>query len=576
MRMDRTFDLLDLVLAGADGNGFLHEKTDDGYRQISPADVSQRTRHIAGYLKAKGLKKNDRIILMPEAASASWVLIDLVAQSLGLVVVMVHATTTLAQLHHIVEETEAKLLVCYKAQLRVVSKSLIAMITPRVMMDSRVETPQEEEVDGTANPIDPTMLSSIIYTSGTTGEPKGVMLSHGNIMSNVQAIVLLMPLDSSQRIISYLPYSHVFERTLIYAYLAHRAHIYFIESAQHLAESLQIVRPHFFTAVPRILEKMHQQGLNHIATQRWASRKLMSWALRVSENYQPHRDRRKWLTIQFIRHILFRGFRKKLGNEVIAILVGAAHLRPQVGRVFQAAGIAVREGYGMTETSPVVTVNRFEPGLHRLGTVGLPLPGVEVRIDDPDDQGAGEIKVRGPNVMMGYFARTEETSIVLDDAGWLATGDVGIMDERGFLRITDRSKDIFKTSLGKYIAPQELANHFKDSEWVEDIFIVGFQRPYVTALILPDFERLEIWAGLNEVHWTSPKYMVHNIRIRERLQTEVENLNASLANHKKVRNFHLLPEAFSMEQNLLSNTLKPIRKSILEFYEKEIGKLYDN
>lgn len=575
MKFSRTFDLLDFDQQHSWPEGFMH-RFDEQIRETYSNDQNKsRFLRFASFLNERNIGRGQKVILIPEAASRDWLLLDLAVQSLQAVVVMVHATTAEPQLKTIIAETKAKLVIGLNAKLQVVSDQSAQNFTLSQVIDSGVEPMSLEKIRELQNSVNDQELSSIIYTSGTTGEPKGVMLSHANIMSNVQAITLLMPLVKQDRILTYLPYSHVFERTMLYSYLAHKANIYFIGTPQNLAAALREVKPQFFTAVPRVLERMYNQVVQHFSSRKWLGRRSLKWAIKVSEKYKPHRfSPLTALQIFFIRNLLLRGWCKQMGGELKAILVGAAHLRPSVAQAFLAAGINVREGYGMTETSPVVTVNRFEPGLHRVGTVGLPLPGVKLRIKNPNETGEGEIEVQGPNVMMGYFGREEETRRILSEDGWLSTGDVGKKGPHGFLVITDRSKDIFKTSTGKYIAPQELENYFRDSPLIEDLLVVGFQRPFVTALVLPNFAMLEYWALQANVHWTSPQYMVLNIKILERMQEEVDRLNELLPNYKKLRSFHLLPKAFSIEKGQLSNTLKPIRKTIVSDYAKEIQKMY--
>jgi long-chain acyl-CoA synthetase len=260
---------------------------------------------------------------------------------------------------------------------------------------------------------------------------------------------------------------------------------------------------------------------------------------------------------------------------VEGIIVGAAHLQPHLGRLLAAMDIRIREGYGMTETSPVITLNQFRPGLYSFGTVGVPVPGVEVRIEDPDETGEGEILVRGPNVTRGYYRQEELTQTVFTGDGWFRTGDVGKFVKKRFLQITDRKKDIFKTSAGKYIAPQVLENHFKQSAFIEQIMVVGFQRPFITAVIKPNFELLEQWCQVHGIHWTSPKYMVLNLKVKEKMQEEINLLNTDLPNFQRIRAFHLTDKEWTIDSGLLTYTLKLIRSRILETYQKELNELYE-
>jgi long-chain acyl-CoA synthetase len=277
----------------------------------------------------------------------------------------------------------------------------------------------------------------------------------------------------------------------------------------------------------------------------------------------------------FIARILvLRLWRKKLGGRIRYMVVGAASLRPEIGKLFSAAGIFVVEGYGMTETAPFISVNRFEPGQNKFGTVGPAIPGVDIKIDQPNDEGEGEILVKGQNVMLGYFKRPELNNEVFTEDGWFRTGDVGKFVRARFLQITDRKKDIFKTSTGKYIAPRQLQNHFMQSPLIERCLIIGFQKSFVTALIAPNFELLQSWCEQEDIHWTAPQFMVYNIRVRARYQQEVDELNESLPGYQRVRDFVLCHQDWTVESGELTTTLKPVRRLLVEHYQKEIDKMY--
>ncbi|MEL6671728.1 MAG: AMP-binding protein, partial [Bacteroidota bacterium] len=286
---------------------------------------------------------------------------------------------------------------------------------------------------------------------------------------------------------------------------------------------------------------------------------------------------RPWYAWQrfFARWLVFQRFHQVSGGKVEAILTGAAYLQPEISRIFAVAGIKVREGYGMTETSPVISINRFTPGLVRFGTVGVPVPGVEVKIDEADEQGEGEIIVRGPNVMQGYFKKPEETAKVLQDDGWFKTGDVGKFVKGRFLQITDRRKDIFKTSAGKYIAPLVLENHFRQSSFIDQIMVVGFKRPYLTALVRPNYDLLKVWCESNGIHWTSPQYMAVNLKVRQKLLEEVEKLNQYLPNFQRIKEIHLFHQEWTPEDGYLSYTMKLLRSRIATEYGRVIEKMYE-
>jgi len=406
--------------------------------------------------------------------------------------------------------------------------------------------------------------------------PKGVMLSHGNIVHNIKAILTILPLEPGDRILSFLPFSHIFERAGCYAYFAFGTSLFFSQNKESFAHDFKTVRPLFCSCVPRVLEKMYDFMEEQTVGKNIIKRKLITWAMQVGKRFGP--EKKLKLLFQFeltlARLLVLRLWRQRLGGKIKYMAVGAASLRPDIGRLFSAAGIYIVEGYGMTETAPIISMNRFEAGQNRFGTVGIPVPGIEVKIDSPNEENEGEILVKGPNVMKGYFKKPELTAEVLTPDGWMRTGDIGKFVHQRFLKITDRKKDIFKTSSGKYIAPQPLENHLKRSIFIERSMIIGFQRPYVTALIVPHFEILRSWCDEQNIHWTSPQFMIHNIKVRAKFQEEIDKLNDELPNVERIKNFVLCHQDWTIENGEVTPTLKPIRTVILENFKNEIEKMY--
>jgi long-chain acyl-CoA synthetase len=377
-------------------------------------------------------------------------------------------------------------------------------------------------------------------------------------------------------VLSFLPFSHIFERASCYAYVAFGSSLYFSQNKESFATDFKTVKPIFCSCVPRVLEKMYDYMEEQTVGKNILKRRLITWAMQVGKRFGPEKRLKVLFQIQLYlaRILVLRLWRKRLGGRIKYMAVGAASLRPEIGRLFSAAGIQIVEGYGMTETAPIISMNRFEAGLNRFGTVGLPLPGLELKIDSPNENHGGEILVKGPNVMKGYFKNAALTAEVLTEYGWMHTGDIGKFVDHRFLKITDRKKDIFKTSSGKYIAPQPLENHLKRSLFVERSLIIGFQRPYVTALLVPNFEVLRSWCEQHEIHWTAPQFMVHNIKVRAKYQEEIDQLNDELANVERIKGFVLCHQDWSMESGEVTATLKPIRSVIQENYKNEIEKMY--
>lgn len=423
--------------------------------------------------------------------------------------------------------------------------------------------------------IDPSQLATILYTSGSTGLPKGVMLSHTNIMSVIKSVISLLPIHHKHTTASYLPLSHIFERVATYVFMTVGASIYYIDDPKALLKNVQEIRPHYMTSVPRVLEKVYNFINVEIKKSGLIKRKIVKWALASSKRarrHSPNPLRRVELAVCDL--LVFRKWRKVMGGRLLGLMVGAAAMPKHISMLFSDAGIHIREGYGLTETSPIISFNRFEAGGNRFGTVGIPLPAVTVKIDNPDENGEGEVIVKGPNVMMGYYKNPTLTKEKIDSAGWFHTGDIGKIVHKRFLQITDRKKNIFKTSSGQYVAPQVIEAQLRRNEMIDQNMIIGFNQPYITALIIPDFELLEAWCKENNVHWTGPQYMVLHPKVVELYQGLIDDLNQGLKRHEFIKRFHLLYEEWSISTGEYTPTLKLKRKTILEKFSKEIGKLY--
>jgi long-chain acyl-CoA synthetase len=438
------------------------------------------------------------------------------------------------------------------------------------------ETASFDQLQKIKSDINEDDLVTILYTSGSSGEPKGVMLSHRNIIFNIKAMLTLIPLEPKHRVLSFLPFSHILERATTYGYIAFGVSIYFSESRESFSRDFQSVRPYFSTCVPRVLEKMYDFLQQQLISKNFVKRKVIKWAITVGKQYKERKRIGFIYAIKlfFARLFVLRHWHNKLGGKIRYMVVGAAALRPEIGRLLSASRVQVVEGYGLTETAPLVSINRFDPGMNRFGTVGLVIPGVEMKLERKDDDVDGEILVKGPNVMIGYYKKPELTKSVLSPDGWFRSGDVGRFIENHFLQITDRKKDIFKTSTGKYIAPLPLQNHFAQSAFIERCLILGFQRPFVTALIVPHYEILENWCQQEDIHWTSPEFMVHNIKVISKIKAEVEVLNQALPNFQQVKGFVLCPQEWSTENGEITATLKPVRKVLEMNYQVEIEKVY--
>jgi len=578
----RIFDILSYQREKYPNAAALNAVVNGNWKGYSIEETQSRVNAISCWLISNGYAKNDTVIFVPVIGNPDWVMLDFACQQIGVITVPVHPTSTQAEIELILTETEPKLCITADQELRnkfeeVTKKVRVDNLEPflqkaeRGIQDEKLQS-RLTEIKSLILPAD---ILSILYTSGSSGVPKGVVLTHHNIIHNIKAILTLLPLEPHHRVLSFLPFSHILERTACYSYMAFGVSLYFSQGKESFAHDFKTVRPFFCTSVPRVLEKMYDFMEEQSMQRNWVKRKLITWAMQVGKQYGD--SIKLWLAIKLFmaRVLVLSRWRKKLGGKIRYMVVGAASLRPEIGRMFTASGIHVIEGYGMTETAPLIAINRYEPGLNRFGTVGMIIPGIDVKIDEPNENQEGEILVKGPNVMPGYFKQPALTRAAFTDDGWFRTGDVGKFVHQRFLKITDRKKDIFKTSAGKYIAPQPLQNHFCKSPFIERCLIMGFQKPYVTALIVPHFELLKAWCMQENIHWTSPQFMVHNIKVRGKLRQEVDMLNESLLNIEQVKNFVLCPEDWSVERGELTNTLKPVRQKLMSNYEPEIEKMYE-
>jgi len=561
------------------------------WKSQSTEEIQNRINALSCWFLANQFKAGEKIIFVPVIDSPDWIILDFACQQVGLVVVPIHPTLNENEFNAIVTETEARLCITLDEGLYFKFFSFKEKINAGLQLfhlqpekvnffkpiqESKTSHDLMTVVTSFRNIIGEDDIVTILYTSGSTGISKGVMLSHRNIVNNIKAVLTILPLEPGDRVLSFLPFSHIFERASCYVYIAFGTSLYFSQNKESFVNDFRTVRPIFCSSVPRVLEKMYDYMEEQTLGKNILKKKLITWAMNVGKHYGPEKKLKPIYQLELIiaRLLILRQWRKRLGGKIKYMAVGAASLRPEIGRLFSAAGIYIVEGYGMTEAAPLISMNRFEPGLNRFGTVGLALPGIEVRIDNPNENNEGEILVKGPNVMKGYYKKPELTAETITPDGWFHTGDIGKFVYQRFLKITDRKKDIFKTSSGKYVAPQQLENHLKQSLFIERCMIIGFQRPYVTALIVPQFESVMSWCDQNDIHWTAPQFMVHNIKVRAKFQQEVDKLNEELPHYETIRNFVLCHQDWSIEKGEVTPTWKPIRSQLEKNYQVDIDKMY--
>ena len=586
----RLFDIFPYQQAKFPNKASLVRKQNLGWEKHSTEDCLTQINRVSAGLLNLGLKRGEKIGIMTMLGSPRWSFLDFGAQQIAGVVVPIHAQAKVEEIEHMLNDAEVKYLIVANRELYEHVAPLLEKVNslkkiftleklPNIShYDDLITEPTDKhlaEFEGRKASVHEDDLATIIYTSGTTGNPKGVMLSHKNLVSNIKATIALVPINCDKRTLSFLPMSHVFERMVTYAYMAVGASVHYAESRERVMENIKEVRPHYFASVPRLLEKTYATILQRGEERGKIVQRILHWAINLGERYEGKMGLVYFLKIKLADLLVYRKWRNELGGKVEGVVVGAAALQPRLGKIFSAAGVEIREGYGMTETSPVISFNRFEPGGVRFGTVGIPIPSMEVKIENPDEKGEGQILVKGPNVMLGYHNLPERTAELIDENGWFKTGDVGKFVHKRFLQITGRRKDIFKTSSGKYIAPVLLENKLNTSKFIDTSMVVGFQKPFVTALLVPNFFQLKKWCAENNVHWTGPQYMVINPKVEQMMQKVVDEINEDLKSEEKVRKFHLGFEPWEVESGELTYTLKLKRDFILEKFEKEIGDLYE-
>jgi long-chain acyl-CoA synthetase len=591
MNFSRLFDILEYQQQrypqAAALSGWRHDRWESWSTE---ALLLERERMSAGLL-GLALHPGDRVGILAHCSSPKWIIADGALMQIGLVPVPIHAVARPDEIAHIARDAGLKACFISNAAMLEHWRQSGAQVPHLISFEPLAGALHWEEVacdpgeyehekiryyrDG----VRESDLATLIYTSGTTGLPKGVQLSHANIVSNVKSVLAIVPVGPRTRALSFLPLSHILERMVLYVYQASGTPVWFGESAERLPVTFRSVKPHFFTAVPRILERMHERILEARSRSGPLKKRIIDWALALGERFPYSGEQAMPLDYRLKRLLadllVYRHWRRSLGGRIQYIAVGAAALRPALGRLFSAAGIEVREGYGLTETSPVVAFNRFEPGGVHFGTVGIPAPGVELRITDPDDNGIGEIEVRGPNVMTGYWNLPEETAERFTPDGWFRTGDTGRIEFKRFLRISGRKSEIFKTSTGKFVAPAFVEQQLAESPLISQSMALGLNEPFVGALIVPDFVQLEAWCRDNKVHWTSPQFMIINPKVEKLFRQEIERINESrLGSPEKVRAFQLLYEPWTPENGLLTPTLKLRREVLKERFAAEIKLLF--
>ncbi|WP_136668020.1 long-chain fatty acid--CoA ligase [Flavobacterium sp. H122] len=557
--------------------------------KTSTQEYIDKANAISRALIAIGVQKNDKIAIISSTNRTEWNIMDIGALQTGAQTVPIYPTISEKDYEYILNHSESKY--CFVSDVEVLRKlneikanvpSLAGVYTFdeisgennwKDLLAIGKDNSTQNFVEERKSNVKPTDLATIIYTSGTTGKPKGVMLSHNNIVSNVIDSSDRIPIEEGQaRAMSFLPVCHIFERMILYIYQYYSISIYFGESIDKISDNFKEVKPDVFSVVPRLLEKVYDKIYAKGTELTGIKKKLFFWAIDLGLKYEPY-GKNGFLyefQLKIARKLIFSKWQEALGGNVKLMVSGSAALQTRLTRVFAAAGMPVMEGYGLTETSPVISVNDMRNGLFRIGTVGKLIKNVEVKIAED-----GEILCKGPNVMMGYYKDEQQTADVIKD-GYFHTGDIGEFDKDGFLRITDRKKEMFKTSGGKYIAPQILENTFKQSRFIEQIMVIGDGQKMPAAIIQPSFDFVKEWAQIHKINiGGTNEEIISNPEVINRIQQEIDTYNTKFGNWEKIKRFELTPDLWTIDGGHLTPTLKLKRKVVLEKYKGLYEKIYN-
>ncbi len=605
MKVTRLFDFIHFQKENNPQQRAFGQKENGKWVYYSTDQIIDQAMQVSCGLLELGVKPGDKIALAAYKNRVEWSIMDIGIGQVGAINVPVYPTISPGEYEYIFNEAEIKYCFVGKDDLYdkvAAAKPNVPSLKDIYTFDKHSDrkfwkdifhTGREEEVRKIMAAIQPEELATIIYTSGTTGHPKGVMLSHRNIVSNAESVKSLLPVKGGEVALSFLPLCHIFERTASYAYVHSSINIVYTGTDNLGGESgdLQAIRPHFFTTVPRLLEKVYEKIYNKGLALTGLKKSLFFWALGLTEDYAYDKRYGGWggFKRRLADRLIFSKWRDALGGNIVGVLTGAAPCPVKMAQIFSAAGIPIREGYGLTETSPGLTINRYDSGGAMLATVGPTLENVRIRIDDSDGDyrpGEGEVLANGPNIMMGYYKKPEVTAAVMkeiDGERWFCTGDIGTLvknkDGREFLKITDRKKELLKTSGGKYVAPAPIENKFKEDFLIEQMMVVGDKKKFVSALIVPAEEALKDWCEDCNLPWTSLSEAVKNPQVIGRYQEVMDRYNPQFSHIEQIKKFVLLDqpwEPFKADGSTaeLTPTMKLKRRVILEKFQGEIDGIY--
>ena len=586
----RLFDCIEMHLKDAPNFTMLAGKENGEWREYSTVEVSELANRLSSGLLYSGIGPGDFSIEGRDKVAVisknrpEWVMLDLAVQQVGAVLVPVYPTISEVELEFILKDANVKLIFVNDSALfdkvNTVKKNLPNL--KEIISFEKIDgvrhwrdllLPLTENILGEIRAISDKIkyedLATIIYTSGTTGVPKGVMLSHKNILSNVLASLPCFPPGENLKALSFLPLNHVFERMISFIYLFKGTSMFFAESIDAIAQNLKEVRPHLFATVPRLLEKVYEKIMEKGSELKGIKRSLFFWAHRLGLKYDVNKKFTFFYRLQLslANKLIFNKWREALGNNIICIISGGAACQVRLLKLFTAAQIPIMEGYGLTETSPVISVNRYEEEGRMFGTVGPLIENVEVKFSED-----GEILCKGPNIMMGYYKHPDWTAECMEGE-WFKTGDIGVMVGK-FLKITDRKKEIFKTSGGKYVAPLAIENKLKESRFIENIMVIGAGEKFTAALIIPSFSNLKAWCQENNVQCDDRQKLMENAPVKELFEKEIRKYDRFFNHVEQVKKFELLPSEWSTDSGELTPKLSLRRKVIMDKNKEAIANIY--
>lgn len=586
----RLFDCIEYQLQNSPLEDMLAGKENGEWRKYSTQEVANIVNNLSAGLLMSGISYNDK---SPEGRDKigivsknrpEWLIVDMAVQQIGAVLTPIYPTIIVNELEFILQDAAVKIIFVNDEALYEKVQSIKNKLPhlkeifsfdriPGVKHWTELLNKDQDllaQVRSIADTITTDDLATIIYTSGTTGKPKGVMLSHKNVVSNVLASMPGFPPDKNMRALSFLPLNHILERMISYLYFYSGTSIYYAENLDAIGDNLKEIHPNLFTTVPRILEKLYDKIMAKGNELTGVKRKLFFWSHDLATKFEINKNLglAYKIKLSIANKIVFKKWREGLGNELKAIISGGAACQVRLIRIFTAAQIPVMEGYGLTETSPVIGVNRWDVKGRMFGTVGPLIEGVQVKIADD-----GEILCKGPNIMIGYYKQPELTAEVMEN-GWFKTGDIGMMIDNKFLKITDRKKEMFKTSGGKYVAPLPIESKLKESMYIENAMVIGAEQKYTGALIVPSYSNLKEWCKANNIDFTSDGQVIKNNKVIEFYKDLVESFNKYFNNVEQIKKFELLPHDWSVETGEMTPKLSLKRKVIMEKYRDAVARIY--